>query len=525
MYKFCDVVSGCCRGTEYNGDIVVVTGKENEAQLAELISGVRSEMDVSSRSRVFCNRNLKLESVEMIGFDMDYTLALYNQERMEQLSIELTLGKLIDKYNYPSEIRDLSYDSRYAVRGVVIDCKLGNVFKMDRHRYVGRVYHGKRLLDTDERHAQYRNSRIQLSQERYAWIDTLFGLPEAVMYITLVDYFDRRGSGPSYRILFDQIRASIDEAHRDDSLKSEIKANLANYVVRDPRLAECLHKLRSSGKKIFLLTNSYYAYTNAVMTYLLNNERVAYPSWRNYFDVIVVGGQKPRFFTEGNPFIGIDPVTGEKKPDIVTKFGRDLVYEGGNILAFEELTGVGGERVLYVGDHIYGDILRLKKSHVWRTAMVVQELEQQTKTSERLDGQIRDLTLLDRRRRNLESEIDFQGGLLKRLEHLIQGAQERGQGNIAPRLEEARQQAKKTLGSLRDRARLIAEEVEALEATIERAYNPYWGAIFREGNENSRFGEQVSDYADLYTSRASNFGLYSPLRYFRAPRRQMPHEL
>ena len=58
-----------------------------------------------------------------------------------------------------------------------------------------------------------------------------------------------------------------------------------------------------------------------------------------------------------------------------------------------------------------------------------------------------------------------------------------------------------------------------------RAFNPHWGSCLREGNENSRFGEQVNDYADLYTSRVSNFGPYSPLRYFRAPRRPMPHEI
>ena len=72
---------------------------------------------------------------------------------------------------------------------------------------------------------------------------------------------------------------------------------------------------------------------------------------------------------------------------------------------------------------------------------------------------------------------------------------------------------------------LMGEEVESLEDAIERAYNPYWGSCLREGNENSRFGEQVNDYADLYTSRVSNFGPYSPLRYFRAPRRPMPHEM
>jgi len=67
--------------------------------------------------------------------------------------------------------------------------------------------------------------------------------------------------------------------------------------------------------------------------------------------------------------------------------------------------------------------------------------------------------------------------------------------------------------------------VNALETTIDRAYNSHWGPIFREGHETSRFGSQVNEYADLYTSRVSNFLSYSPLRYFRAPRHQMPHEL
>ena len=43
--------------------------------------------------------------------------------------------------------------------------------------------------------------------------------------------------------------------------------------------------------------------------------------------------------------------------------------------------------------------------------------------------------------------------------------------------------------------------------------------------ENSRFGEQVEDYACVYTSRVSNFLAYSPLQYFRSPRDHMPHEL
>ena len=56
-------------------------------------------------------------------------------------------------------------------------------------------------------------------------------------------------------------------------------------------------------------------------------------------------------------------------------------------------------------------------------------------------------------------------------------------------------------------------------------FNPYWGLIFKQHNKNSVFGEQVEDYACLYTSRVANFAHYSPHHYFRAPRQPMPHEI
>ena len=62
------------------------------------------------------------------------------------------------------------------------------------------------------------------------------------------------------------------------------------------------------------------------------------------------------------------------------------------------------------------------------------------------------------------------------------------------------------------------------EAEIDHAFNPYWGPLFREGYEISKFGEQVEAYACVYTSRVSNFRFYSPMQYFRGPRDRMPHE-
>ncbi len=116
----------------------MVATNDLDIQVAALLGETTTEIDVPRKNRVFCNRNLRMDSIEMIGFDMDYTLALYHQDRLERLSIELTLGKLIEKHGYPEPIRDLTYDPRWAIRGVMVDRQLGNVFKLDRHSYVGR---------------------------------------------------------------------------------------------------------------------------------------------------------------------------------------------------------------------------------------------------------------------------------------------------------------------------------------------------------------------------------------------------
>ena len=52
-----------------------------------------------------------------------------------------------------------------------------------------------------------------------------------------------------------------------------------------------------------------------------------------------------------------------------TALERGKVYSGGNLARFEELTGYRGENILYVGDHIYGDILKSKKASLWRTCL------------------------------------------------------------------------------------------------------------------------------------------------------------
>ena len=80
------------------------------------------------------------------------------------------------------------------------------------------------------------------------------------------------------------------------------------------------------------------------------------------------------------------------------------------------------------------------------------------------------------------------------------------------------------LEKLRRALRTSIGIADVLERDVELGFNPFWGLMFKEGNENSRFGSQVEQYACLYTSRVSNFLYLSPMQYLRAQRDRMPHE-
>lgn len=474
--------------------------------------------------QVFVNRNLHLTKVELIGFDMDYTLAIYHLRRLEQLSYDLTVERLVTTCGYPEEIRHIPYDHSFVLRGVFVDKVRGNLLKIDRFGYVGRAYHGRSLLPDEEIQRLYRNERIRMKSPDYAWIDTLFALPEACLLAGIIDLYETKLQRQlDYKKLYEDIRDAIDTVHRDNSLKKIIRADIGRYIFKDEELGPALHKLRSGGKKLFVLTNSLWDYTNVVMSYLLDGVLPEYPSWKNYFDFIITGGSKPGFFSGQQPFLTIDPISDENKVlGAATELERGKIYQGGNLADFERMTGYAGEAVLYVGDHIYGDILKSKKTSMWRTCMIVQEIEDELAYLESRRQEVNHLQDIEQLQARLDDEIAPRKTKLNQIERKLE------KETLAPELTselEAQFKAVKTeLDRLRRAMRECTQVAKLLEADIESGFNPFWGLHFKEGNENSRFGEQVEQYACLYTSRVSNFVFYSPLHFFRSQREVMPHE-
>jgi 5'-nucleotidase len=497
-----------------------------DADLHRLLSSPREGPHQGFRARdIFVNRNLRMSGIELVGFDMDYTLAIYHMRRLEQLAYDMTLARLISERGYPPVIGHLQYDHHFVMRGLAVDKENGNLLKMDRFGYVGRAWHGLRPLNREVWRGLYRNQRVRLKEPRFAWIDTLFALPEAWLFASIIELLESLGQRVDYGRLYDDIREAIDTVHRDNSLKREVRKDLSRYVFQDPELGPALHKLRSGGKRLFLLTNSAWDYTDAVMRYLLDGQLAEYPSWRNYFDYVVTLAAKPAFFAEQRPFLELEVAGPGEEARVVGEASgleRGKVYQGGNLVQFEQYTHRAGERILYVGDHIYGDILKSKKTSLWRTCMIVQEIEDEITYTHGQRERIERLSAVEHTRARLEEEVADHKGLLNHLDRTL----ERGELAAEPlaRLEEERRETKAELDTLRRALREATEIADSLEREVEEGFNPYWGLLFKEGSENSRFGEQVERYACLYTSRVSNFLYDSPLQYYRSPRDLMPHE-
>lgn len=482
--------------------------------------------------RVFTNRNLRLEGIEAIGFDLDHTLAHYDSNPVERLAFELTKRKLVKKRNYPRDILKLKYNPEFVIRGLVVDKRRGNLLKMDYFRYVRRAYHGRRPLTKEERSRAYRSQHLRLSHPNYVSVDTLFHLPEVYLYAALVDFFEsrKRRCDVDYSSLYRDVREMIDEAHGDGSIKEVIIAKPGNFIRRDPKLTAVLEEFRRSGKKLFLLTNSEYYYSDALLKHLLERKAGDRP-WQTYFDLMIFDSDKPAFFLTPN---------GKSNPPkrVETPYGQPS-FSGGTAGLIDEFLHARGDEILYFGDHTYGDILRSKKSLGWRTAMIVPEVEHEVEVTQRISRDLAKLQRLIESHDQLELAKADVGRRLRRLKQAMEASAEdrnlregttgeRVGGNGPTVTSGRRRQMKRledSLIGLDHRASSLAGEIRALRRKIESTYNPYWGSVFREGNVVTRFGDQLRDFACLYTSRVSNFLRYPWNYFFQSPFTIMPHDL
>lgn len=488
--------------------------------------------DYCYRGEIFCNRALNMARISAVGFDMDYTLAMYYSEKFESLAAHGALQKLVHDFGYPKALLDTRYDHSYFIRGLVVDKTRGNILKLDRHKYVKRALHGFKPLSKQERSVIYDQMTVSgggFLEPHYALLDTIFSVPDAFLFSTIVEHKDNFPGSieQDYAQIYKDVRYSVDMCHRDGSIKSIVAANPAEYIQVNPHIFEVMDSIRASGRKTFLLTNSMHDYTDTVMSFLYRSAGRGGDGsdWQDVFDVIITGSCKPAFIVDGSrPIYRCDIKSGtltntdgpcDETPEKYLAKGKS--FQGGNYNHLHAILGVlNGTQVLYVGDHIYADIVRSKRTLGWRTMLIIPELEHEVDVLS--NPATRELSAQIEEKRVKRDELDEWIDRLER--ELIRSKLDNGPELSSQRLA--------SLKSERDRARA---EMEAMRSKImdmleelHNRFHPVWGQMFKSGPQNSRFAEQVENYACLYTSKVTNIQLVSPEFYWRAMPDLMPHD-
>ena len=459
-------------------------------------------MQSSAERGVFANRTLNMRSVEAVGYDMDYTLIHYDVSEWESAAFDAAREVLAER-GWP--VADLTFDPSYFTIGLVFDLQLGNVVKATRFGYVVRAQHGNELLSFEAQRVVYRETVVELSSTRFEFMNTLFELSRASLFCQLVELQDRDQlpGVKSYVELYEHINAALGAAHLDGILKAKIVADPERFVVPDPDSVPTLLEQRAAGKKLALITNSDWAYTSKMMKYAFDPYCPDGKRWRDLFDVVIVSANKPRFFSAADP---IYRVVDEEQSLLLPHSGpieAGQVYFGGNAKLVEESLGVSGGQPLYVGDHLFGDVHVTKDEMHWRTALIVRALE----------PEIADTTAFGARQQELETLM------------AEKVAVDRHQAQLRlARMTNKDPDTAAELSRVTNRAIELDEKIAPLARESSQLGNEIWGPLMRAGNDKSLFARQVERYADVYTSRVSNFRSETPFAYLRAARGSLPHD-
>jgi HAD superfamily 5'-nucleotidase-like hydrolase len=433
---------------------------------------------------------------------MDHTLIRYHSQEFEKLSHSVMKEKLVKNKNYPEVVKSLKFDFNIAIRGLVIDRKKGNALKLNRHSAIRASYHGLTPLDFKTQQKAYRSIYIDLSDSSYMAVDTTFSISLATLICQLVELKKADpGSYPDFSVIADDVLYVLDEAHRDESLKSMVKKDLDRFIIKDPQVVEGLETYKRHGKKIFIVTNSDFNYSKLLLDYAINPFLKEHKSWMDLFEIVITSAQKPRFFYDNLKFLKVNPENGT-----MTNYDTKLVpglYQGGGAQKFTTDLGLEGDEILYIGDHIYGDILRLKKDCGWRTAMVIEELHEEVHANRKAQPISDDIENLMKKKEPMEEE-------LTRL--------------MTQRIESQSSDDSK-IDALQKTISEIDSQISGLIKKQQSMYNPHWGQLMRAGNEESYFAYQVDRYACVYMAKLSDILELSPRNYFRAPRRPLSHEI
>ncbi|KDP42789.1 hypothetical protein JCGZ_00488 [Jatropha curcas] len=446
---------------------------------------------------IYVNKNLRLDSIQVYGFDYDYTLAHYSAN-LQNLIYDLAKEHMVNEFRYPERCMDFKYDPTFPIRGLYYDKKNGCLLKLD---FFGSIepdgcYYGHRKLTHKEIEQIYGTRHIGRDQARgLVGLMDFFCFSEACLIADVVQHFVDAKLEFDASYIYQDVNRAIQHVHRSGLVHRGILSDPYKYLVKNGQLFCFLRMLREKGKKLFLLTNSPYYFVDGGMQFLLEDCMGHRNSWRELFDVVIAKADKPNFYTSEHPFRCYDTEKDTLTFTKVDKFLPEKVYYHGCLKSFLQITKWNGPEVIYFGDHLFSDLRGPSKAG-WHTAAIIHELE---------------------------SEIHIQNDETYRFEqakfHIIQELLGKLHSTVANCKRSDSYQL--LLGELN-------EERQKAREVMKKMFNKSFGATFlTDTGQESAFAYHIHQYADVYTSKPENFLHYPPEAWLHVPFdiKIMPHHV
>ncbi|EEE69733.1 hypothetical protein OsJ_29419 [Oryza sativa Japonica Group] len=288
---------------------------------------------------IYVNKNVKLDDLQVYGFDYDYTLSHYS-EHLQCLIYDLAKKHLVNELKYPESCLKYEYDHGFPIRGLYYDRLKGCLLKLD---FFGSIepdgcFFGRHKLSLSEIKELYGTRHIGRDQARQlVGLMDVFCFSEACLLADIVQHFvdARLEFDASY--VYEDVNQSIQHVHRSGLIHRKILSEPQKYLIK-------------------------------------NDEHFDGNSWRELFDVVIAQANKPTFYNSDHPFRVYDTQKDTLAFTAVDKFLPNEVYYHGCLKSFLQITKWRGPEVIYFGDHLLSDLRGPAKAG-WRTAAVIRELE------------------------------------------------------------------------------------------------------------------------------------------------------
>ena len=340
--------------------------------------------------------------VDVIGFDIDFTLLLYNKKHMTHLIYDSLCEFLIKHKNYPEKIRyseNKDFVDAFSCKNIVIDYKRGNALKLRKDKSIIKAYHGKKELTKEEIYSQYANGTFSVFNISIFYnsdfcinIDS-FQPQNVALFLICVDLFDKGelNNIKDYEDIIKNIGDGMNFNYKINSFEDfstfgyyfpEIYKHPELYLYTKYNCEALLDKLRKKGKKLFFATNSNYSYSHYIL------EKVLGENYHDYFDLCFYKSCKPGFFQdpkESNPKCYF---YNDQQEISCTEMSDDTykkIYEGNHILTggsyvlvehfFQKMLNKNELKCVFVGDNIMGDCEVPSRLKNWESVFIFDDIK------------------------------------------------------------------------------------------------------------------------------------------------------